>query len=311
VTDSELMALLRCPRSGQPLRREQDWLVAPAGHRYRLTPSGIPLFAEGLLPSPSARQQALYDKNASAYVDNLTYPHTQEYYAYLDEIFLRLVDRHARLDTMAEICCGRGEALLLLGSRVKKGLGVDISQRILEMGRQQSPQANLAFVQGDATNLPLGQDLFDSVFMLGGIHHVPDRASLFREVFRILKPGGRFFWREPADDFAPWRWLRNLVYKHSQALDEDTEKPLRYRETVDSLQGAGFRPLAWDTYGFLGYCLFMNSDVLVFNSAFRFLPGIRALTRLAARLDHAVLRLPAARLWGTQVIGLAEKPGQA
>ena len=48
------------------------------------------------------------------------------------------------------------------------------------------------FIQGDATTLPLADSVFDSVFMLGGIHHVADRRALFAEIARILKPGGAF-----------------------------------------------------------------------------------------------------------------------
>src|SRR5262249_61704196 len=68
--------------------------------------------------------------------------------------------------------------------------------------------AALAFVQGDATMLPSAASNFDSVFMLGGIHHVRDRSPLFLEVARILKPGGHFYFREPVSDFVLWRAIR-------------------------------------------------------------------------------------------------------
>ncbi len=77
------------------------------------------------------------------------------------------------------------------------------------------------------------------------------------------------------------------------------------------LSDAGLVCRAWRTHGFLGFCLFMNSDVLVFNRLFRFVPGIRGLTRLAARLDDWTLRLPGLAGAGLQVVGDAEKPVQA
>jgi hypothetical protein len=52
----------------------------------------------------------------------------------------------------------------------------------------------------------------------------------------------------------------------------------------------------------------MNSDVLVFNRAFRLIPGIRLITRAAARLDELILRLPGFHSAGLQVVGVAEKP---
>jgi hypothetical protein len=52
----------------------------------------------------------------------------------------------------------------------------------------------------------------------------------------------------------------------------------------------------------------MNGDVLAFNRLFRFVPGIRAVTRAATRLDEWSLKLPGLKGAGLQVIGVAEKP---
>ena len=54
----------------------------------------------------------------------------------------------------------------------------------------------------------------------------------------------------------------------------------------------------------------MNSDVLVFNRLFRYLPGIRPLTRAACRIDHLTTSLPGLRHAGLQVIGAARHAKQ-
>src|SRR5262249_11687565 len=148
----------------------------------------------------------------------------------------------------------------------------------------------------------------DTVVMLGGIHHVPARAQLFAEVARILKPGGRFLYREPVSDFFLWRALRAVIYRVSPMLDHGTERPLLYAETVPVMEAAGLRSLSYQTYGLFGFCLFMNSDVLFVNRFFRFVPGIRAVVRASARMDNAMLALPGMRRAGLQVIGVAQKP---
>ena len=99
-----------------------------------------------------------------------------------------------------------------------------------------------------------------------------------------------------------------MIYRVSPILDHTTERPLLYDETVPLLEAAGLCPLAWRTHGFLGFCLFMNADVLAFNRLFRFVPGIRAITRAATRLDEWTVNLPGFRRAGLQVIGAAEKP---
>lgn len=300
------LELLRCPLKGEALQRSGDELVSSSGHRYRITPSGIPLFAERHCSLEARSQQEHYDHIASAYIANLTYPHTQEYMSYLDQVLLDAI-RDMPLDTLAEICCGQGEAVHLLNKRFRRAVAVDVSLSMLEAGVRKHESRTLSFVQGDATMLPLASDAFDAVAMLGGIHHVNDREKLFAEVARILKPGGFFFWREPVSDFFLWRWLRAIVYRVSPLLDANTERPLLYRETAPILAHCGLEITTWKTYGFFGSCVFMNSDVLVFNRLFRFLPGIRRIARLGIRLDDWTTRLPGLGRSGLQVVGVAQK----
>jgi len=235
--------LLRCPISGAALRLEHGTLVTADGaRRYRCNHAGIALFAQDNLSPQAQVQQRHYDKIASAYIANLEYPHTREYLAYLDGAVLEAVGQR-ELGTVAELCCGRGEALVLLGSRISRYVGVDISEQMLTATRALHSQPYTVFMQGDATRLPLAPACIDTVIVLGGVHHVPDRPALFAEIARILKPGGRFFYREPVNDFVLWRALRALVYRLSPLLDPATERPLIYGETVPVMERAGLRPL--------------------------------------------------------------------
>jgi ubiquinone/menaquinone biosynthesis C-methylase UbiE len=299
--------ILRCPISQSPLKREGHALVTSDGrHRYRISEAGVPLFAEAYLSAEAEAQRHHYNKIATAYTANLNYPHTQEYLAYLDRVVLDAIGP-GELGTVAELCCGRGEAPMLLKGRMSRYIGLDISENMLQAARQQHDDASSLFLQGDATRVPLAPETIDTVVMLGGVHHVPDRARLFTEIARVLKPGGRFLYREPVSDFILWRALRAAIYRLSPMLDPSTERPLLYEETVPVLDRAGLQSLRYQTHGLLGFCLFMNSDVLFFNRVFAFVPGIRAITRGAARLDEAVLNLPGFARAGLQVVGLAEK----
>ncbi|MGH7070402.1 MAG: class I SAM-dependent methyltransferase [Acetobacteraceae bacterium] len=303
-----VLDLLVCPRTGAKLARHGSELRAADGPSYRLSDSGVPLFSEKDCSPDARRQQDHYERIAAAYVENLEYPQTQEYTAYLDRVLITAIDRP--LGVTAELCCGRGEALSLLGPRAVRGVGVDISLSMLEYALSHNRNRGIAFVQAEATKLPLATAAFDSVVMLGGIHHVRDLARLFQEVSRILKPGGRLYFREPVSDFWPWRALRWAIYRSSAALDQETERPLLWSETVPALESARLRIRLWKTYGFFGFCLFMNSDVLRFNKLFRFLPAVRAITRASTWLDAAILKLPGLERCGLQVVGVAEKEGR-
>jgi SAM-dependent methyltransferase len=305
VVPAEFLAMLCSPRTRQPLRLADGRLVSSDGNEhYEISASGVPRFTAGIVSDAGRAQQAQYDGMVAKYVENLGYPHTEEYTAYLDRQLFDVLPPGS-LGTVAELCCGRGEAARLLDRRMSRYVGIDVSAGMLEIARNDLPDDRFFFAQGDATMLPLRDRAVDNVVMLGGIHHVPDRVGLFREVGRILKPGGGFYFREPLDDFALWRAIRKVVYRYSSALDHNTERPLRRRDTESALTHAGLALRDWQTRGFLGFCLFMNSDVLVFNRLFRHLPGIRPLTRIACRLDHWTTCLPGLRHAGLQVIGVA------
>lgn len=51
---------------------------------------------------------------------------------------------------------------------------------------------NVIFQQGDVGALPYADGVFDIVLSLNGFHAFPDKEAAYREVFRVLKPGGTF-----------------------------------------------------------------------------------------------------------------------
>jgi len=57
-----------------------------------------------------------------------------------------------------------------------------------------------------AINQPDG--IFDAVFSFGVLHHMEDWRRAIKEVSRVLKPGGEFFFEEPLQPF-----LRNFLVR--------------------------------------------------------------------------------------------------
>jgi SAM-dependent methyltransferase len=282
-----------------------DELVTLSGkHRYALHAGAIPLLADELLSPAALRQREHYDALAPVYLANLRAPHTEAYSAYLDGVLLEALGP-GPLGDVVEVCCGQADALGLVRQRVRVGVGVDVSPVMLEAAASRLPE--MTFAQGDATRLPLADASFDRVVMSGGVHHVGDRRGLFREVARVLRPGGCFVFREPLDDFPLWRWLRAVIYRLSPALDAETERPLRRGETEEPLRAAGLALEAWRPCGLLGFCAFMNGDVLIVNRIFGLVPGVERWVRASARLDEWLLRVPGIGRAGLQVVGRARR----
>jgi SAM-dependent methyltransferase len=51
----------------------------------------------------------------------------------------------------------------------------------------------LNFVLGEPGPLPFGNASFDTVFSKDAIIHIADKTAIYREIARVLRPGGRFF----------------------------------------------------------------------------------------------------------------------
>ncbi|MBR2685559.1 MAG: class I SAM-dependent methyltransferase [Erysipelotrichaceae bacterium] len=51
---------------------------------------------------------------------------------------------------------------------------------------------NITFLQGDVGALPFDSNSFDLVLSLNGFHAFPDKEKAYREILRVLKPGGIF-----------------------------------------------------------------------------------------------------------------------
>jgi SAM-dependent methyltransferase len=100
---------------------------------------------------------------------------------------------------LLDIGAGLGESSVyfaLLGARVTT---VDISpmmvETALELGRKHG--VTLEGIVSGAEDLNLPRDAFDIIYVANTIHHLHDRAALFAQMNRALKPGGVFFSYDP------------------------------------------------------------------------------------------------------------------
>ena len=100
-------------------------------------------------------------------------------------------------DLVLDVGCGiGGPARLLAEQRACRVLGIDLTEAYCETARALSGLVGLAarnsFVCADATALPLRTASIDQAWSQHAAMNIADKPTLYAEIARVLKPGGRF-----------------------------------------------------------------------------------------------------------------------
>jgi ubiquinone/menaquinone biosynthesis C-methylase UbiE len=190
--------------------------------------------------SPANRQDkqkeiAFFDRHAAA----------DDYDVFAPQATARIVDAFVALTQLApparviDLGCGSGAFTALLAGRGYDSFGLDISARLIELGRRKHPE--IGFVTGDIERLPFPAASFDGVLLSGVVHHFPDPRACAAEVFRVLRPGGRFMAFDP-NRMNPAMWLyrdRSSPFYSPVGVTEN-ERPVLAREVAAAFVQAGF-----------------------------------------------------------------------
>jgi SAM-dependent methyltransferase len=100
-------------------------------------------------------------------------------------------------ETVVDLGCGGGLDVFLAAARVGAGgraIGVDMTPEMLLLARTNAIRTglmNVEFHQATIDNLPLADCSVDCVISNCVINLAPDKPAVFREIVRVLKPGGR------------------------------------------------------------------------------------------------------------------------
>lgn len=146
--------------------------------------------------------------------------------------------------------CGAGHLATELSDRGATVVGLDVSDEMLAYARERTPDAD--FVRGDLErNLPFVAGAFDGVASSLAFHYVRDWETLFRDLRRVLTPGGWvvFSVQHPHADFEEYEDARNYheiegVSAVWDSFGKEVEVPAYRRPLsamLDPAFDAGFR----------------------------------------------------------------------
>jgi demethylmenaquinone methyltransferase/2-methoxy-6-polyprenyl-1,4-benzoquinol methylase len=179
-------------------------------------------------------------------------------------------------DCALDVCCGTGDFMAPLSKAVGdrgKVFGIDFCLPMLQkaIGKPgtSDPQTPRLSV-GDACQLPVQTGTFDGVSVGWGIRNVPDIDGAHRELFRVLKSGGRFIsldMARPRNPLirVPSEFVANSILPRLGALfgktkaytylPKSTQVFKTRKELAASMESAGFVNIGFNDLFFGNICV--------------------------------------------------------
>lgn len=162
---------------------------------------------------------------------------------------------------IVDIACGPGTLSLPAAEQGAQVEAIDFSpdmlarlearlQSLLRVGESGVLKGKVGFRQGDGQSLPYDADSFDGAFSMFGLIFFPDRQAGFREMLRVLKPGGVAIVSSWAPFEGPFVKVIDALREQLPGMPFGTGKaPLGAREEMrQEMRSAGFRNVTVSTF---------------------------------------------------------------
>lgn len=100
-------------------------------------------------------------------------------------------------DRVLDLCTGTGDLAIQMASKVGPSgqvIGLDLNERMMECGREKIRRlnhSNILLQTGNAEAIQFREATFSALTVAFGIRNVSNVPAALREMFRVLKPGGR------------------------------------------------------------------------------------------------------------------------
>lgn len=145
-------------------------------------------------------------------------------------------------ETVLDLGSGAGFDCFLAAQRVGptgRVIGVDMTLEMIAKARANAEKGgytNVEFREGDIEMLPVDEESVDVVISNCVLNLVPDKAQAFREIFRVLRPGGRL----AVSDIVLRRELPEAIRRHPDVYASCIGGAIAKEEYLRLLREAGF-----------------------------------------------------------------------
>jgi SAM-dependent methyltransferase len=142
-------------------------------------------------------------------------------------------------DLVLDFAAGSCWATEFLNRAGVRTVSTDLSVEMMRRGRLRlrtdsrlTFRDDAAFVAARGQALPFADGVFDGVICLNALHHHPSYATALREIYRVLKPGGRAAFSEPGTGHSA-EGLSQFRMRDERVLEKSVSLPLVRRLAAD------------------------------------------------------------------------------
>ena len=149
-------------------------------------------------------------------------------------------------ETLLDLGSGGGLDVFLAAQKVGKHgyvIGMDMTQEMVERARRAARlhgYENVEFKVGEIENLPVESDSIDVIISNCVINLSPDKSAVYREAFRVLKPGGRML----ISDLVTEGELPDRIKRSFAAWAACIAGALERETYLETIRRAGFQDVA-------------------------------------------------------------------
>jgi arsenite methyltransferase len=146
-------------------------------------------------------------------------------------------------ETVLDLGAGAGFDCFLAANQVGgkgKVIGIDMTPEMVEKARENAKKGdytNVEFRLGEIEDLPIVDESVDIIISNCVINLSPDKPRVFKEAFRVLKPGGRFM----VSDIVLLKELPNFIKESVDAYASCVSGAMLKEDYISGIKNAGFQ----------------------------------------------------------------------